>query len=86
MRYKPDFVHRLPEQTTVRSFIYLAETKSPPERDAAYPGSLDGPPDPLFCLAPKWVFPAFIVTSEAVSSYLPFSPLPLDMLRAVCFL
>ena len=55
-------------------------------RDAAYPGSLDGPPDPLFCLAPDWVCPAFIVAFEAVSSYLPFSPLPFDSLRAVCFL
>gem|GEM_PF-1818082 len=40
------------------------------------PGIKDGPPDSLFCLAPDWVYLAFIVTFEAVSSYLPFSPLP----------
>lgn len=40
------------------------------------PGIKDGPPDSLFCLAPEWVYLASIVTFGAVSSYLPFSPLP----------
>ena len=83
---KPDSVHPLPKQVIVRSFIYSTEAKFPSERDAAYPESLDGPPDSLFCLAPKWVYHAFVVTSEAVSSYLTFSPLPLDKLKAVYFL
>ena len=73
---KPDFVRRPPKRLAVRSFIYLAEAKFPPKRDATYPESLDEPPDPLFCLAPEWVYHAFIVTFEAVSSYLAFSPLP----------
>ena len=84
--YKPDSVHPLLEQTIVRSFIYFVGAKFPPERNAAYPGSLDGSPDPLFCLAPEWVYPAFIVTSEAVGSYPTFSPLPFNQFRAVCFL
>lgn len=66
----------IPKRTDGHSFIYPAGAESPPERSATYPESLSGPPDPLFCLAPDWVFPAFIVTFEAVSSYLPFSPLP----------
>ena len=56
--------------------LSIPQAESPPKRGAAYPGSLDGPPDPLFCLAPDWVYPASIVTFGAVSSYLPFSPLP----------
>ena len=83
---KPDFVRGVPKRSAVRSFIYPAEAKFPPKRDATYPESLDGPPDPLFCLAPDWVYLAFIVTFEAVSSYLPFSPLPRDKREAVCFL
>src|SRR5258707_14744827 len=31
---------------------------------------------PLFCLAPHGVFPASRIASQAVSSYLAFSPLP----------
>ena len=58
------------------SFIYPAGAGSPPERSATYPESSSGPPDSLFCLAPDWVYPAFIVTFEAVSSYPTFSPLP----------
>jgi hypothetical protein len=73
---KPDFVHHPPRRVIVRSFIYLTEAKSSPKRSATYPESLDGPPDPLFCLAPEWVYHASIVTFGAVSSYLPFSPLP----------
>jgi len=30
----------------------------------------------LFCLAPHGVFPAILLTRDAVSSYLAFSPLP----------
>ena len=73
---KPDFVRRPPKRLAVRSFIYPAEAKFPPKRDATYPESLDEPPDPLFCVAPEWVYLASIVTFGAVSSYLPFSPLP----------
>ena len=67
----------------MRSFIYAAGAASPPRRGATYPESLDGPPDPLFCLAPDWVYPASLVTSGAVSSYLPISPLPRNCL-ATC--
>jgi hypothetical protein len=73
---KPDFVRLPPKRLAVRSFIYPAEAKFPPKRDATYPESLDGPPDSLFSLAPEWVYHASIVTFGAVSSYLPFSPLP----------
>lgn len=73
---KPDFVRPAPKRQTVRSFIYATEAASPPRRGATYPESLDGPPDPLFCLAPDWVYPASLVTLGAVSSYLPISPLP----------
>lgn len=78
---KPDFVHLAPKRGAVRSFIYPAEAEFPPKWNATYPGSMDGPPDPLFCLAPNWVYHASVVTSEAVSSYLPFSPLPLTIRR-----
>ena len=74
--YKPDFVRLPPKRLAVRSFIYPTEAKFPPKRDATYPESLDEPPDPLFCVASEWVYHAFIVTFEAVSSYLPLSPLP----------
>ena len=73
---KPDFVRSAPKRRAVRSFIYAAEAAPPPRRGATYPESLNGPPDPLFCLAPDWVYPASFVTSGAVSSYLPISPLP----------
>lgn len=46
---------------------------------------LDEPPDSLCCLAPEWVYRAFIVASEAVSSYLPFSPLPFAEARGGLF-
>jgi len=62
----------------VRSFIY-----------ATYPKSLSEPLDSLFCLAPSWVFQAIIVTVDAGSSYLAFSPLPylvLKRIKAVYFL
>lgn len=75
-RCKPDFVRLAPKRGAVRSFIYPAGAEFPPEWDATYPGSMDGPPDPLFCLAPDWVYHASVVTFGAVSSYLPFSPLP----------
>ena len=52
---------------------------------ATYPGSMDGPPDPLFSLAPDWVFRAPSVTLRAVSSYLTLSPLPRQV-GAVYFL
>src|SRR5436305_14382300 len=42
-----------------------------------YPRIFIGPAAlPLFCLAPHRVFPASRITSQAVSSYLAFSPLP----------
>jgi len=44
--------------------------------DATYPGLLDGPSSPLFCLAPDWVFPATGIAAGAVGSYPTFSPLP----------
>jgi len=49
----------------------------PPPR-AAYPETLGGQPSniSLFGLAPDGVYPAFRVTTKAVSSYLPVSPLP----------
>jgi hypothetical protein len=55
---------------------------------ATYPGASSGPLSsaPLFGLAPGGVCPASPVTRAAVSSYLAFSPLPLDKLGAVCFL
>ena len=55
---------------------------------ATYPGASSGPPSnaPLFGLAPDGVCHASPVTRTAVSSYLAFSPLPLDKLGAVCFL
>jgi hypothetical protein len=80
-RCKPDFVRPTPKRGAVRSFIYPAGAEFPPEWDATYPGSMDGPPDPLFCLAPDWVYHASVVTFGAVSSYLPFSPLPLAIRR-----
>ena len=36
---KPDFVRRPPKRLAVRSFIYPAEAKFPPKRDATYPES-----------------------------------------------
>ena len=55
---------------------------------ATYPGASSGPLSnaPLFGLAPGGVYHASPVTRTAVSSYLAFSPLPLDKLGAVCFL
>ncbi len=55
---------------------------------AAYPGASSGPlyNAPLFGLAPGGVYRASPVARAAVSSYLAFSPLPLDVLGAVCFL
>jgi len=50
---------------------------------------LSEPLDSLFCLAPSWVFQAIIVTVDAGSSYLTFSPLPylvLKRFKAVYFL
>ena len=66
--------------------IYLSCRSRIPRRGATYPGSLDGPPDPLFSLAPDWVYRAPSITLGAVSSYLTFSPLPRDEPVAVCFL
>ncbi len=41
------------------------------------PGTItDGPPGPLFCLAPDWVFPAPSVALGAVGSYPAISPWP----------
>ncbi len=37
---------------------------------------MGGPPDPLFSLAPDWVYRAPSVTLRAVGSYPTFSPLP----------
>jgi len=48
----------------------------PAPRDATNPGLSDGPPSPLFSLAPDWVFRAAVVASGAVGSYPTFSPLP----------
>ena len=33
-------------------------------RNATYPGLFDGPPSPLFCLAPDWVFRAAALAGE----------------------
>ena len=44
--------------------------------DATNPGLSDGPPSPLFSLAPDWVFRAAVVAFGAVGSYPTFSPLP----------
>jgi len=43
---------------------------------ATNPGLSDGPPSPLFSLAPDWVFRAAVITFGAVGSYPTFSPLP----------
>ena len=45
-------------------------------RDATNPGLSDGPPSPLFSLAPDWVFRAAVIAFSAVGSYPTFSPLP----------
>jgi hypothetical protein len=50
-------------------------------RDATIPEDFSGPAAlPLFCLAPRGVFPASRITPRAVSSYLAFSPLPVPLL------
>ena len=46
------------------------------QRDATNPGLSDGPPSPLFSLAPDWVFRAAVIAFGAVGSYPTFSPLP----------
>ena len=46
------------------------------QRDATNPGLSDGPPSPLFSLAPDWVFRAAVIAFGAVGSYPAFSPLP----------
>src|SRR5204863_3710476 len=78
---KPDFVRRLRAGT----FISLYVRRSGPARpwplardwpDATNPGLSDGPPSPLFSLAPDWVFRAAVVAFGAVGSYPTFSPLP----------
>ena len=51
---------------------HLRET----QRDATNPGLSDGPPSPLFSLAPEWVFRAAVIAFGAVGSYPTFSPLP----------
>jgi|GEM_PF-5059198 len=48
--YKPDFVRRPPKRLAVRSFIYPAEAKFPPKRDATYPESKTGRQIPYFAL------------------------------------
>ncbi len=57
--------------------IYLSRRSEIPRQvgGATYPGSKDGPSDPLFSLAPDWVYPAPSVTLRAVGSYPTFSPL-----------
>ena len=49
---------------------------APTPRNATNPGLSDGPPSPLFSLAPDWVFRAAVVAFGAVGSYPTFSPLP----------
>jgi len=68
-------------RATVISLRFLAKSAflSPATRapeGATYPGLLDGPSSPLFCLAPDWVFPAAGIAAGAVGSYPTFSPLP----------
>ena len=65
-----------------RHFSQIPRGTCPPKlaeqakEDATYPGLLGGPPSPLFCLAPDWVFPATGIAAGAVGSYPTFSPLP----------
>ena len=79
---KPDFVCH---PCGWRAFISLgAPSDAPPctarlaphAQDATNPGLSDGPPRPLFSLAPDWVFRAAVVAFGAVGSYPTFSPLP----------
>ena len=60
--------------------------RSPARAGAAYPGPSDGPPGPLFGLAPDWVYPAPSIALGAVGSYPTISPLPRDGRGAVYFL
>lgn len=45
-------------------------------KNATNPRLWSGPLNPLFCLAPSWVYPACFVTVAAVGFYPTFSPLP----------
>src|SRR5437763_14382534 len=72
--------------------IYLnpacAEPPVPQSRDhdATIPEDRSGPAVlPLFCLAPHGVFRASRITPRAVSSYLAFSPLPVQRTRRCVF-
>ncbi len=80
-RDKPDSVPCRP-QTSVRrrpghSFICRTNCPALPDGRRGTPGTITGgPPGPLFCLAPEWVYLAPSVTLGAVGSYPTFSPLP----------
>ena len=77
---KPDSVPRLaPESSSFLSDPLRdppSQARGRAQEDATYPGLLDGPSSPLFCLAPDWVFPAAGIAAGAVGSYPTFSPLP----------
>ena len=63
-------------QTTRRQPAPLLLHFREAQRDATNPELSDGPPSPLFSLAPDWVFHAAVIAFGAVGSYPTFSPLP----------
>ena len=77
-----------PPSVTLGGAMIIHLGQQLPAVSSDLPGSSGGLPlnAPLCGLAPDGVYLASPVTRGTVSSYLAFSPLPLDKLRAVCFL